>query len=172
MRRTGKTTATVVIAAMGIAALRGRFRRYEIAEQSMLPALRPGDYIVAVLSRELLRGDIVIFDYPDRVGFELVKRVVGLPGDRVAIANGRVHINGVVLAESWANGPTLPNGEWPLRRDEVFVLGDNRAVSGGDSRTVGPIAVDTIGWRVVARYWPPSGLAWIVGMGRRNRSIV
>lgn len=154
MRRVGKTAAAVALAALGLAALRGRVRRYEIAEQSMLPALRPGDYVIATPRRVLERGDLVIFDYPDRVGFELVKRVVGLPGEVVTIENGQVHVDGGVLAERWADGPTLPAGRWPLRRDEVFVLGDNRAVSSGDSRTVGPIALDTVRWTVVARYWP------------------
>ena len=161
MRRHRAATLMLAVAGLGYTTLRGRIRRYVIAEQSMSPALRPGDYVVAVSNRTLARGDIVIFDYPDRVGFELVKRVIGVPGELVTIRDGRVHINGQKLAEDWATGPTLPDAEWPLRKDEIVVLGDNRAVSSGDSRIIGPVALETAHWVVVARYWPPSKAGWI-----------
>ncbi|MDJ0953144.1 MAG: S26 family signal peptidase, partial [Acidimicrobiia bacterium] len=49
-----------------------------------------------------------------------------------------------------------PDGEWNLSPDAVFLLGDNRAMSAADSRSIGPIAVAAIRWKVVARYWPPA----------------
>ena len=144
-------TATLV----AYAGLRGRLRRYEIAEESMAPTLLPGDYVIAQPRRESpQRGDILIFEHPHQAGFELVKRVVGLPGEQVVIARGQVHANDAVLAEPWADGPTLPDGTWNLDPDHVFVLGDNRARSAGDSRWIGPVNLHDARWKVVGRYWP------------------
>jgi signal peptidase I len=97
---------------------------------------------------------MVIFSRPGSPGFDLVKRVIGLPGETIVISNGQVHANDAIVAEPWADGPTLPDGEWQLAGDEVFVLGDNRAVSSADSRTIGPVPLAAVGWEVVARYWP------------------
>jgi signal peptidase I len=84
----------------------------------------------------------------------LVKRIVGLGGETIEIANGQVHVDGRPLAEPWANGPTLRPGRWSIDRDEVFVLGDNRASGSVDSRSFGPVATQTLRWRVAFRYWP------------------
>ena len=153
-----KRRRLALVAALGLlgyAGLRGRMRRYEIAEDSMQPALDPGDYVIAQLRhRPINRGEIVIFEHQERPGFELVKRVVGLPGELVSISNGQIHIDQVVLAEHWADGPTLGDREWQLDSDEVFLLGDNRAASNSDSRTIGPISVGDLRWRVEFRYWP------------------
>ncbi len=96
----------------------------------------------------------MIFDHPREPGFELVKRVVGLPGESVTIANGQVHVDGEVLAEPWADGPARPDGEWSLAVDEIFVLGDARSRSTADSRELGPISVARGAWKVSMRYWP------------------
>jgi signal peptidase I len=89
----------------------GRLRRYELAEESMAPTLLPGDYVVAQSRRDPpQRGDILICNHPHQSGLELVKRVVGLPGEEIVIANGQIHANAAVLAEPWADGPTLPDG--------------------------------------------------------------
>ena len=143
---------------LGVAVVRGRVRRYEVAEQSMAPALAAGDYLVAVKLVTPRRGDLVIYPLPGSPDFEVVKRVVGLPGETVEIANGQVHIDGQVLAEPWADGPTYPDGSWPLRTRQLFVLGDSRAFSTGDSRSLGPISLDAAGWRAVWRYWPAGRL--------------
>jgi signal peptidase I len=159
-----KKSAAVItgLALLGYAGLRGKLRRYEIVESSMEPHLRPGDYVVAQHRTGVLeRGDIVIFDHPDAPGYELTKRVVGLPGEEIVISNGQVHVDGAVLAESWADGVTLPDSEWSLGGDVVFVLGDNRAASSADSRTIGPVQTTAIRWRVVARYWPAAAVGRI-----------
>jgi signal peptidase I len=161
-RRKGILTALMAVALVAAASLRGRVRRYAVAEDSMRPLLRPGDYVVARHTKEVPdRGSVVVFPHPGRDGFELVKRVVGLPGERVTIANGQVHVDGVVLAEPWADGITRPDGDWVLSMGELFVLGDRRPISTDDSRTLGPIAAASAGWRVVARYWPPGGVGII-----------
>jgi signal peptidase I len=141
-------------AAIAYAVVHGRLRRYEIVELSMQPALDPGDFVIALPMRDICRGEIVILEHPNVANFQLVKRIVGLPGELVTIHNGQTHMDGGVLAERWADGPTFPDGEWQLGPGEVFVLGDNRAASSADARTLGPIPGETIRWRVVARYWP------------------
>ena len=121
----------------------------------MEPVLRRGDYVLAVRSDAVTRGDIVVVEHPHRTGFELVKRVVGLPGERLVIGNGQVHIDGSPLAEPWAEGPTWPDGEWALGDTAVFLLGDQRSRSTADGRELGPLPVAAARWRVASRYWPP-----------------
>ena len=119
----------------------------------MEPALRPGDYVLARKSgSSFLLGDIVIFPDPDRPDFELVKRVVGLPGATVALEAGRVLVDGDPLPEPWAEIDTADQGTWTVGSDEIFVLGDQRRRSSRDSRTLGPIAASAAGWTVRLRY--------------------
>jgi len=113
------------------------------------------------------RGDIVVFDPP--IGGSTkpyIKRVIGLPGERVAIHDGSVYINGERLDEPYLNGTATswPNGD-PTREivvpeDHLFVLGDNRNNS-TDSRSFGPIAQDTLIGKAWISYWP-SDLAGIL----------
>jgi signal peptidase I len=125
----------------------------------MAPTLLPGDYVVAQPRRDPpQRGDILIFKHPHQSGLELVKRVVGLPGEEIVVAGGQIHANDAVLAEPWADGPTLPDGDWHLSREEIFVLGDNRARSAGDSRSIGPVKLEDARWQVVWRYWPAGSI--------------
>jgi signal peptidase I len=155
-RRRGALAAAIGLLVLAVAAVRGRLRRYAIAEQSMLPALAPGDWIVAKqVSSVTRRGSIIVFPYPGPGDIEIVKRVVGLPGETVTIANGQVHVDGEILAEPWADGPTRPDGEWKLGDDQLFVLSDSRSISTTDSRSFGPIDVSTARWRIIGRYWPP-----------------
>ena len=157
--RKSRLALVAAVALLGYTGLRGKLRRYEIAEESMEPTLRSGDYVVAqARSGPLNRGDIVIFPHPSRTGLELVKRVIGLPGESITLSNGQVHSNDSILAEPWADGPALPDGTWLVGDSEVFVLGDNRAASASDSRQLGPISESAIGWRVTARYWPLHGI--------------
>jgi signal peptidase I len=153
--------ATVVGIAAAVA-LRSAARRFEIREPSMSPMLEPGDWVVARKHSGILeRGDIVVFTDPTGSGMNLVKRVIGLPGERVAIVDGQVSINGAILADRWATGVTRPDGEWTIPEDHVWVLGDNRGMSRSDGRMLGPTPIDTIGWQVVARYWPRNRIATI-----------
>ena len=157
--RKSRLALLAAAALLSYAGLHGRLRRYEIAEDSMEPQLQRGDYILAqARTGHLARGDIVIFRHPEDSGLELVKRVIGLPGESVTLSNGQVHINDAVLAEPWADGPARPEGAWQLGAHEVFVLGDNRADSASDSRQIGAIDEGAIGWKVAARYWPLHGI--------------
>lgn len=148
MSRWRRAGSFIALAAAAIGA--GRLSRLRVAEESMAPALQPGDSLLGVPVGRVRRGDVVV--YPD-MGLLLVKRVVGLPGETVTIAGGQVHVDGAPLAEPWADGPTLGTGEWQLE-DEVFVLGDARSRSSHDSRQLGPVARADLMHRAIARYRP------------------
>lgn len=121
---------------------------------SMLPTLAPGDVVVttpAAWSRPA-HGDLVVLR-PGTVGANSsVKRVVSTPGQRVVLLDGQVHSDGTWWAIPAA---TVVDEDrvWTPGRDEVVVLGDNRAAS-TDSRTVGPLSVDAIEAVVRARLRP------------------
>lgn len=155
MRKRGIIAGTIGATLLAAAALRGVLRRFEIREGSMAPTLEPGDWVIAKRRSEpLSRGDIVVFEDPTGTGMNLVKRVIGVSGERVGIDSGRVTIDGSVLADRWANGVTTPDGQWDVPDGHVWVLGDNRPASKSDSRLYGPIPVETARWHVAGRYWP------------------
>jgi signal peptidase I len=105
------------------------------------------------------RGDIVVFDPPVRNADKpYIKRVIGLPGDRVTFRNGNVFVNGEPLDEPYiADDITRCDGNdrcsATVGEGEVFVLGDNREHS-EDSRAFGPVDVDAIVGKAWFGYWP------------------
>ncbi len=126
---------------------------YEIKEESMSPALLPDDYVLAIKNKEpLSRGDIVIFKNHEK-NIDVVKRIIGLPGETVGSENGRVLINDIEIDDIWAK--TLTDDFIPqiLGDEEIFVLGDQRRLSSSDSRTLGPIPIQEC-WKLKYRYWP------------------
>ena len=136
--------------------------RYRIEGESMLPSLRHGESVLVVRTRfgwnRLRRGDVVVFQLPGGGDGSYIKRVVGMPGEDVRIAGGRVYLDGELLAEGYTHGEVAADGrEWFNGRDEYFLLGDNRADS-NDSRAFGPVPESLIRGRAWFRCWPP--LAW------------
>ncbi len=116
-------------------------RRFEVAEESMLPSLRPGDRLLCVrLRRPPRRASVVVFEHPERPGFWLVKRVVALPGETVEI-DGVVRIDGVVFPGPWGAEGTPGAGRWEVGAGEMFVLSDARLRTRADSRTFGPVPI-------------------------------
>ncbi|HLX26627.1 MAG TPA: signal peptidase I, partial [Candidatus Cybelea sp.] len=104
------------------------------------------------------RGDIVAFRYEDGSRTMFIKRVIGLPGDRIRIDKGYVFVNGVALAEPYVRFPdTRSFAEITVPKTSVYVLGDNRAES-EDSRSFGPVSDDRLIGRAIAAVWPPSNL--------------
>jgi signal peptidase I len=140
---------------------------YFIPSASMEPTLLVGDRIlVNKLSYHLHgvgRGDIVVFAKPpkevDPAIKDLVKRVIGLPGDVIWSSHGRVYVNGRPLSEPWLVPGTVTTGltRQTVPAHEYFVMGDNRSDS-EDSRFFGPIPGSLIVGRVVFRIWPLSRL--------------
>jgi signal peptidase I len=177
-----KEAAIVVVVAVLVAVLLRAFvvQTFFIPSGSMEPTLQIGDRIlVNKLSYHLHgvdRGDIVVFSRPPAENCggpevnDLVKRVIGLPGDVVSLQNGYVYIDGKRLDESWlpaseqgitVAGPAGNNSnlEHPYRvpTNNYFVMGDNRTDS-CDSRYWGPINRSLIVGKVELRVWPISSL--------------
>jgi signal peptidase I len=144
---------------------------YKVEQVSMENSLLPGQYVLVdkLTPRwtPYARGDIVVFDPPEtwstagRVPF--IKRVIGLPGDRVELRDGHVFVDDVKFDEpyvfedngvSQASEPS-PGGptEWRVPDGDLFVMGDHREES-ADSRTFGPIPVGHVIGRAWLRYWP------------------
>jgi signal peptidase I len=100
------------------------------------------------------RGDVIVLSDPSGGPELLIKRVVGLPAERISISDGRVFVDGVPLDESYLVQSTQGAGRsWTVPPLSVFVLGDNRGAS-RDSRFFGPVAFEQILGRAVFRYWP------------------
>ncbi|MDX1687138.1 MAG: signal peptidase I [Candidatus Promineifilaceae bacterium] len=113
--------------------------RYRVQGHSMLPTLKEGEYLIinklSYYLDEPRRGDIIVLHYPRDRSREYIKRIIGLPGDRVEVNDGRVHVNGVALDEPYLNGsPTYRSQNWTVPEDHFFVMGDNRNNS-SDSRS-------------------------------------
>ena len=111
--------------------------------------------------RDPSRGDIVVFETPERAvrrcgaGGTFVKRLVGLPGDRISLTDGVLYIDGESVDEPYVNGGPPGSGfrERTLGPDEYFMMGDNRGHS-CDSREWGPVTRDDLIGPVFAVYWP------------------
>ena len=129
------------------------FTTYEIKEESMSPELLPEDYVLATKTNEpLIRGDIVIFKNSEK-SIDVVKRVVGLPGETISASNNELLVNGKTIEDPWAKTVTDDFIDCNVGENEVFVLGDQRRLSTSDSRTLGTInATDCL--KLKYRYWP------------------
>ncbi len=131
----------------------------------MMPSLSHGDQVLVDVSAyrdgEPARADVVVSSNPRADGRHDIKRVIGLPGERIVMAEGGLLIDERHVAEPYLGGlPSsvgLGESAWDLGAGEYLVLGDNRAHS-TDSREFGPIEGDRIVGRVWMRYWPLS--AW------------
>ncbi|HUC05836.1 MAG TPA: signal peptidase I [Acidimicrobiales bacterium] len=151
---------------------------YSIPSGSMEPTLQINDRImVDKLSYDLHgvgRADIVVFATPkneDCAGPrvpDLVKRVIGLPGETISLSGGQVYIDGKLLAEPWlppavrdlttpgpSSAPYSLNHAYKVPKNDVFVMGDNRTES-CDSRYWGPVPESSIVGKVDVRFWPLS----------------
>jgi signal peptidase I len=160
----------IIVLALTVAIVVKTFliQAFFIPSGSMEPTLKPGDRVlVNKLSYDLHsihRGDIVVFKRPpseaqDPTIKDLIKRVIGLPGDRIEGRDGQVYINGQLLKEPYLPAGT-PTTSLPLQTvpaGQYFVMGDNRTNS-KDSRFIGTIPGHLIVGRAFIRVWPLSGL--------------
>ncbi len=109
------------------------------------------------------RGSIVTLLEPNDPQKVLIKRVVGLPGETIAMTDGAVYINGQPLNEPYVvfrDRYSMPSRQVP--EGSVYVLGDNRPNS-SDSRFFGPVPQSDLLGLAVLRYWPLSELGWMLG---------
>ena len=150
-----ETLVLAVVLYFGINAISVRVR---VDGYSMTPTLQNGEYIlVNKLSYKTgapHRGDIVVFIFPVDPHEDLIKRVIGLPGERVAIHNGTVTIDGVQINEPYIAAAPLYDGEWVVSEGQLFVLGDNRNES-KDSHQWGLLPLENVVGKAVLIYWPP-----------------
>jgi signal peptidase I len=135
-------------------------RAYTVNGDSMLPTLQHGERLlvdkISYRFVEPSRGEIIVFKNPADTSEQFVKRVIGLPGDKVAISQGVVYVNDQPIEENYTCAPArigfspqiVPEGTY-------FVLGDNRNNS-EDSRfsRVGFLPRNLIVGRAIWRYWP------------------
>ena len=151
---------TVLLTAVVLYAITFLTLRIKVESISMKPTLNPYDYVVinrlAYKLGSPKRGDIIVFKYPpDPTQIPYIKRVIGLPGDKIHISGGRVYINDNILTEPYIKVATHPDGDWTVPEDSLFVMGDNRQNS-SDSRAWGMVPFANILGKAEVIYWPPN----------------
>lgn len=175
---------TLVLAALIFLMVRGVAQNFRVEGPSMEPGLHDGQYLLVnkavyfkldldVLSKYLPfidggdnpsrflfhgpeRGDVVVFRYPRDPSRDFIKRIIGVPGDTVSIANGVVSVNGAVLAEDYINTGASSNMDPKVVPEgSYFVMGDNRPNS-SDSRNWGFVPEENIIGKAMLSYWPMS----------------
>jgi signal peptidase I len=162
-RRAGEATrgtAATIFPAIAIALLIHLFlaQATRVYGQSMEPGIHENQrLVIEKISYHMHgpeRGDVVVLRDPSGTDELLIKRVVGLPGERVTVADGEVFIDGVPLKEPYLTQLTLgPDRTWVVPPLNVFVMGDNRGAS-RDSRSFGPVPLENLVGHAVFRYWP------------------
>lgn len=164
-----KTIITAAILAFGIRTFVAEARY--IPSSSMEPTLAIDDkLIIEKISyhlREPARGDIVVFNTDGITLLEknfkdaFIKRVIGLPGEKIQVKNGRVYVNGKMLSENYiAQKPEYDYGPTVVPPGHYLVLGDNRNNS-YDSHYWGFVPKENIIGRAAVRFWPPQRMGGI-----------
>lgn len=131
--------------------------RVRVQKISMEPTLLPGEILLVNKLEyklgEIEHGDIVTFHYPLDPTLDYVKRVIGLPGDRVVVKEGQVWVNDQELFEPYISAPPEYDGVWDVPEENLFVLGDNRNPS-TDSHVWGFVPLENVIGKAFAVYWP------------------
>jgi signal peptidase I len=171
---------TITLAVVAVLVFQAEVAKpYRIPSPSMEPTLhcaKPADGCLSRVSDRVVanrlvyrfheprRGDIIVFKAPARVeaacpaSGTFIKRIVGLPGEKLSMRNGFVLVNGVPLAEPYLRPGYRgrESGDWArIDSEGYFVLGDNRTMS-CDSRRWGVVPRDNIIGRAEVTYWPPN----------------
>ena len=140
-----------------------------VSGASMEPNFSDGDYLlvdeITYKFRSPERGEVVVFKYPNNESTFFIKRVVGLPGERVVIEEGEVSVfnnekpGGLQLREYYLQQGLKTNGkaDVTLKEGEYFVLGDNRSAS-FDSRSWGILDIKEVIGLARVRLWPIGNL--------------
>ena len=169
---------TVLLTLLIFFAVHFSVQPFRVDGPSMQPGLHTGEYVVVnLLTYDFTspqRGDVIVFHPPDDPTNQYVKRIVGIPGDIVAVTASATYVNGVKLDEPYISPLTAGQPENPvvipylkLEKDQYFVLGDNR-LNSQDSRFFSrPVTRQMIIGKAEVVIWPVTSLQWI-----RNYSSV
>ena len=153
----------IVVALVIVLILTSIIKPTIVKESSMEPTLYENHYLIvnklAYKTGEPERGDIIVFESEleteDGDKKLLIKRIVGLPGETVTVADGEVYIDGQLLEEDYLKDGITPGEitDCQVPDGQLFVMGDNRVVS-IDSRELGCIDEDTVMGKAVLRLFP------------------
>lgn len=130
----------------------------KIEGAAMSPTFNNGDRVfISKQVQELKRGDIIAFWYPEDTEKSFLKRIVGLPGEKIRIdENGSVYIDGYMLDEPYVppdrNRSKYATPEQTIKQGHYFVMGDNRDAS-NDSRRFGTVSRELVYGKFIWRYW-------------------
>lgn len=172
-----ETAKIVVISLIVIIGIRTYIMQpFFVSGSSMEPNFHDGDYlIIDELSYEIgepKRGDVIIFKYPKNPNEYFIKRIIGLPGEKIEISNNTIKIynndkpEGFIVEEGKyipQNNVTTGNFVVEMKNDEFYVLGDNRGAS-ADSRWWGVLERHYIVGKALIRAWPYNNLSIFEGV--------
>lgn len=163
--------AVGIAAVLSVVIITFVMQSFLVEGSSMYPTLYDRDRLfvnkLVYRFREPRRGEIVVFRYPSDLRKNFIKRVIGIPGDTVAVRGGQVFVNGVPLDEPYIYEPMYGvYAEKVVPGDTVFVLGDNRNNS-QDSRdsSVGFVPHKNIIGEAFVRYWPVARISIVDSKG-------
>lgn len=129
--------------------------RVRVENISMQPTLQPGEFLVvnkmAYRFSDHQRGDVVVFHHSAQEDY--IKRIIGVPGDKVEVIDGLVKVNGVALEEPYISASPGYTGTWQVPEGMLFVLGDNRNQS-SDSHKWGFVSTESVVGKALVVYWP------------------
>lgn len=150
---------TLILSIVLFAAINAVSARIRVDGASMEPTLQSGEFVIvnklAYLFGEPTTGDVIVFHFPRDPDQEYIKRIIGLPGDRVEIKNGEVFVNDRVLDEDYIAASPVYEDILEVPGDSLIVLGDNRNNS-SDSHNWGPVPLDYVIGKAMFVYWPPT----------------
>lgn len=150
---------TLILSIVLFAAINAVSARIRVDGASMEPTLQSGEFVIvnklAYLFGEPKTGDVIVFHFPRDPDQEYIKRIIGLPGDRVEIKNGEVYVNDRVLDEDYIAASPVYEDILEVPGDSLIVLGDNRNNS-SDSHNWGPVPLDFVIGKAMFVYWPPT----------------
>ncbi len=186
---------TLLLTVLIFFAVRGVVQSYRVDGESMMPSLRSDELLLVnkavywkvdeasplaslaqggsdgtgerYLFHPPERGEVIVFEAPQDLGRDYIKRVIGVPGDLVEIRDQAVFVNGERLKEPYiGQTPTdafiSSKTEWPVPPGRLFVLGDNRSGS-SDSRAWGLVEMRKVVGKATVTYWPVSEVGGIPG---------
>ncbi len=178
---------TVLLALLIFLAVRASFQNFRVEGLSMSPSLENGEYLIvnklayAEIDLSMFdwlpfydaganpvhhlwgtpeRGDVIVFRSPTNLNRDFIKRIIGVPGDKVEVQpqNREVLVNGKALEETYTQGETtcVQTCTWTVPADSYFVLGDNRSNS-SDSRQGWYVPEENIIGKALLTYWHDGG---------------